>query len=54
MLLTSRYEALNLVDGKRTIIDIRDALSAIYQPVALADVEQYLAALESISVIARE
>jgi aminopeptidase YwaD len=49
-----RYEALNLVDGKRTAGEIRDALSAIYAPVALADVEQYLAALESIDVISRE
>jgi aminopeptidase YwaD len=46
-----RYEALNLVDGKRTVTEIRDALSAIYQPVALADVEQYLAALASIDVL---
>lgn len=46
-----RYEALNLVDGRRTAQDIRDALSAIYVPVPLADVEQYLAALASIGVI---
>ncbi len=49
-----RYEALNLVDGKRTVAEIRDALSAIYAPVPLADVEQYLAALASIDVIAKE
>src|SRR5687767_5972520 len=30
-----RYEALNLVNGQRTAQDIRDALSAIYAPVAL-------------------
>jgi hypothetical protein len=48
-----RYEALNLVDGKRTVSEIRDALSAIYEPVPLADVEQYLAALASIEVIER-
>jgi hypothetical protein len=46
-----RYEALNLVDGKRTVSEIRDSLSAIYKPVALADVEQYLAALAAIDVI---
>lgn len=45
------YEALNLVDGKRKTSEIRDALSAIYGPVTLADVEQYLGALESIKVI---
>jgi aminopeptidase YwaD len=49
-----RYEALNLVDGKRTVSEIRDALSAIYAPVAVGDVEQYLVALASIDVITRE
>jgi aminopeptidase YwaD len=46
-----RYEALNLVDGTRTVAEIRDALSAIYEPVAVADVEQYLEALASIDVL---
>ena len=48
-----RYEALNLVDGRRTTQEIRDALSAIYQPVPLAEVEEYLAALASAGVISR-
>jgi len=48
-----RYEALNLVDGRRTPAEIRDALSAIYEPVELKDVEEYLAALASIGVIRR-
>jgi len=46
-----RYEALNLADGRRTTAEIRDALSAIYEPVELKDVEEYLAALASIGVI---
>jgi hypothetical protein len=46
-----RYEALNLVDGTRSVAEIRDALSAIYSPIPLADVEQYLQALASIDVI---
>lgn len=46
-----RYEALNLVDGIRTVHEIRDALSAIYAPVAVEDVRQYLEALASIDVI---
>ncbi|HEX8620088.1 MAG TPA: DUF4910 domain-containing protein, partial [Thermoanaerobaculia bacterium] len=46
-----RYEALNLVDGARSVKEIRDALSAIYGPVPLEDVEQYLTALASIDVI---
>ena len=46
-----RFEALNLVDGQRTAQEIRDALSAIYEPVKLEDVTQYLEALASIGVI---
>ena len=47
------YEALNLVDGKRTTLEIRDALAAIYGPVALDAVEEYLAALEEAGLILR-
>ena len=46
------YEALNLVDGRRTSQEIRDALSATYGPVPLDVVVEYLRALESIQVIA--
>jgi Coenzyme PQQ synthesis protein D (PqqD) len=46
-----RYEALNLVNGQRSVQEIRDALSAIYEPVPLEDVKQYLEALASIGVI---
>ncbi len=45
------YEALNLVDGRRSAQEIRDALSAIYGPVPLDVVLEYLRALESIAVI---
>jgi len=46
-----RYEALNLVDGRRTTAEIAAALSAIYGPTPVADVEQYLGALASIEVV---
>ena len=46
-----RFEALNLVNGQRTAQEIRDVLSAIYEPVPLEDVVQYLDALASIGVI---
>lgn len=39
------YEALNLVDGRRSALEIRDALAAIYGPVPFEAVEEYLAAL---------
>jgi aminopeptidase YwaD len=49
----SHYEALNLWDGRRTDAEIRDMLSAIYAPVPLEDVTQYLDALGTIGVIPR-
>jgi hypothetical protein len=45
------YEALNFVDGKRTVSDIRDWLVAEMGAVPLEYVEEYLSALESIGVI---
>jgi hypothetical protein len=45
------YEALNFVDGSRTVSDIRDWLTTELGPVPLDYVEEYLAALESIDVI---
>ncbi|HTG32039.1 MAG TPA: M28 family peptidase [Thermoanaerobaculia bacterium] len=45
------YEALNLVDGRRTVSEIRDALAAIYGPLPLAEVAEYLADLEKIHVL---
>jgi hypothetical protein len=45
------YEALNLVDGKRTAQEIGDAVSAIYGPVPLDVILEYLRALQEIKVI---
>jgi aminopeptidase YwaD len=47
------YEALNLVDGRRTVGEIRDALAAIYGPVPVAEVAEYLGALEKIGILRR-
>ncbi|HJX27740.1 MAG TPA: M28 family peptidase, partial [Thermoanaerobaculia bacterium] len=47
------YEALNLVDGKRTVRQIRDDLAAIYGPVPVEYVAQYLDLLRQIGVLAR-
>ncbi len=46
-------EALNFVDGKRSVQSIRDALSAEFGPVPLEPVVQYLEALETIGVLRR-
>jgi hypothetical protein len=45
------YEALNLVDGRRSVQEVRDALSAIYGPVPLDAVAEYLAALASLGLV---
>ncbi len=47
------YEALNLVDGRRTVGQIRDDLAAIYGPLPLAEVAEYLQDLEAIGVLRR-
>ncbi len=45
------YEVLNFVDGARTAQAIRDAVSAIYGPIPLDVVVEYLRALASIGVL---
>ena len=47
------YEALNLVDGRRTVKQIRDDLSAIYGPVPIEEVAEYLDVLLRIKVLER-
>jgi hypothetical protein len=45
------YEALNFVDGERTVSDIRDWLVAELGDVPLDHVAEYLSTLQSIGVI---
>jgi hypothetical protein len=45
------YEALNFVDGERTVSDIRDWLVAEFGTVSVEYVAEYLHALESIDVV---
>lgn len=45
------YEALNFVDGKRSVSDIRDWLTAELGPVPVEFVAEYLDALRSIGVL---
>jgi len=47
------YEALNFVDGRRSVSDVRDALAAAFGPVPLELVAEYLSALESIGLLHR-
>jgi len=45
------YEALNLVDGKRSIREIRDILTGRYTPVPLAEVVEWFDVLAKASVV---
>jgi len=45
------YEALNFVNGRRTLLEIRDAVSAEYGPVPADEVEQYFRFLERLEVV---
>ncbi|MGH9862489.1 MAG: M28 family peptidase, partial [Candidatus Acidiferrales bacterium] len=47
------YEVLNFVDGRRTAQEIRDAVAAIYGPVPMDIVAEYLRALETSGVVQR-
>ena len=45
------YEALNLVDGQRSVSEIRDWLLAEFGEATLEDVAAYLGTLEKIKVL---
>ena len=45
------YEILNLVNGERSAQQIRDDVSAIFGPIPLEYVTEFLTALEKIQVI---
>jgi hypothetical protein len=47
------YETLNLVDGRRSVQEIRDALAATVAPAPVEEVADYLAALEKLGVLER-
>jgi aminopeptidase YwaD len=45
------YEALNFVDGRQSVREIRDILSGRYAPVPLAEVEEYFELLAKANVV---
>ncbi len=45
------YEALNLIDGERTVSGVRDDLAAIYGSIPVEVVAEYLRALEQIGIL---
>ena len=46
------YEIVNFVDGKKTVAEIRDAVSAEFGPIPLKLVSDYLGACEEAKIIA--
>ena len=48
---SARFELVNFIDGKRTVTQIRDALSAEYGPVTIATVGRYLDDLVKVDVV---
>lgn len=46
-----RYEALNLVDGKRSLAEIRNVLDGSYGPTSAEDVARFFAILEKAGVV---
>lgn len=48
------YEALNLANGKRSVAEIRDTLSAEFEPIPAAEVLQFFKFMEGVGVIRME
>jgi hypothetical protein len=45
------YEALNFVDGKRTVAQIRDLVSDEFMPIPLNEFADYFKFLDSVGVV---
>lgn len=51
LIYQAEFELRNFIDGKRSILDIRNAASAEYEPLPLLEVEKYFQALEKAELI---
>ena len=51
LIYQAEFELRNFIDGKKSILDIRNAASAEYEPLPLPDVEKYFLALEQAGVV---
>ncbi|MCX8159452.1 MAG: M28 family peptidase [Candidatus Saccharicenans sp.] len=51
LIYRAEFELRNFIDGKKSILDIRNAASAEYDPLPLLDVEKYFQALEKAGMI---
>lgn len=51
LIYRAEFELRNFIDGKKSILDIRNAASAEYDPLPLLDVEKYFQALEKAGMV---
>lgn len=49
--MMAEFELRNFIDGKRSILEIKDAASAEYEPLPLPDVEDYMRFLEKLGMV---
>jgi aminopeptidase YwaD len=50
-IMMAEMELRNFIDGKRSILDIRDAASAEYEPIDLVDVEKWVGVREKVGLL---
>jgi hypothetical protein len=50
-IMRAEMELRNFIDGRRSILDIRDAASAEYEPLDLLDVEKWMGVQEKAGLI---
>jgi len=50
-ILRAESELKNFMDGKRSVLDIRDAASAEFEPIPLADVEKWVEVYEKLGLV---
>ncbi len=50
-IMMAQRELRNFIDGKRSILDIRDAASAEYEPLDLLDVEKWVGVQEKLGLV---
>jgi hypothetical protein len=50
-IMTAEWELRNFIDGERSILDIRDAASAEYEPIDLLEVEKWVGIQEKLGLV---
>ena len=50
-IMEADFELRNFIDGKRSLLEIRNEASAEYGPLPLTDVEAYLKYLEKLGMV---